>query len=957
MALCFVSVRLNQAVPGPHGEKTDRMSKINQLAFLLSFFILFLPVLLRADEAAASHYYERAVVLVEQGDLKGAIIELKNALQEDSDLLAARVLQGKVYVLLEQGGDAEKQFRDAHQLGADRSLTLVPMAKAYLLQKKYKQLLDDINPDGQPRTVQSELYAYRGHALLELQDTGMAMDAFKTSERLNPDNGLAFTGQAMVLLRQGTLDEATSAAARATLLAPGNADAWNVMASISHAKGELDRAVKEYSEAIILKPEHLDARVARVGIYIDQKRYPEAAADLDYLRKEFSKEPQSAYLQGVLYAQQGERELSVQAFRESADLVDLYKDSYLEGNEKLLMLAGLVNFDLGRNEKAQHYLGKYLKRYPGRPGVRKLLGSILMRQGEFDRALVTLTPALDYSPNDIKLYSMLGVAYMNTGQHTRANTMLEKAVELSNGDPELRTRLALNHLKAGNQKRAIEQLTAVFEQDNRQIHAGIALAQTYLEIGELDKALQVARKLSNLQPDNTRLLNLLGSAQVRKGMNREARETFEKALQLSPEFIQAHHSLGKLDILERNMDAARLRYAAVLEKQPNHIATMIEMARLEDVQGRDQDAIRWLEKARSISKDSIETSLYLVDLYIRTGNPGVALEIAREAEQATSKNMEVLAASARANLAMGKPGIARVTYRRMVSLAGFNPEVLYQTSAYQIDAGFLDDAIFTLHQALSTHPDHLPVQIRLVQTLLQANRVEEADDPASKLRTQYPQRAFGHRLVGDVLMRQKKYKEAEKSYQAALARDENTRHAILVYQAKSRAGDQQGAAGFLEQWIQSHPEDQVARMALAEESLRAGRLSEAAAHYERVLKEHPQVPDILNNLANIYYRLDDQRALGTAEKAHALAPEDVSINDTLGWILANQGQAERSLRYLRDAHYRDSGNPEIRYHIAFALVKLGRRDEAKRELETALDSGKPFDGIEEARKLQQELGK
>lgn len=934
-----------------------RITLLRQLLCLGFIFISVLPVTEAADESAASRHYESAVMRTEQGDLKGAIIELKSALQQNPGLLAARVLQGKVYVLLGQGADAEKQLADANQLGADRSATLAPLAQAYLLQEKYRELLENIDPRGQSRMIQSELYAYRGHAYLELRKTGKAAAAFKISERLNPDSGLAFTGQAMISLRQGRLDEARGLAERATLLAPKNPDAWNVRASVSHAKDELDRAVKEYGQAITLKPAHLDARIARVGIYLDQKRYPEAATELEYLRKEFPGDPQSAYLQGVLFAQQGKREASVKALSEAADITDVYKESYLEKSEKLLMLAGLINYDLGRFEKTTHYLGIYIKQYPERAGARKLLGSVLMQQGEFNRAILILTPALNSSAGDVKLLSMLGTAYMNTGQYSRANTMLEKAVQISSDDPGLRTSLALNHLKAGNRQRAIGQLKEIFEQDPRQITAGIALCQSYLETGEFDRALRVAEKLSGLHPENTQLLTLLGSAQVRKGEYRDARATFDKALQRDPGYIQAHLSLGKLDILEHNFERARQRYTAILEQHADQADVMIEMARLEQVQGRDEEAIRWLEKVRDTHKDSIEASLYLADLYLRAGEPAQALEIARQVELASPQNQEAFAVSARANLALGKPEISRVIYRKMVSQAGFNPETLYKIAGYQMESSFLDDAIFTLQQAGNTDSGYLPVQTRLVQALLQAGRVEEAGEPARRVREQYPEQAFGHRLMGDVFMQQQRYRDAEESYQTALQRDASTRHAILVYQAKSRAGDRQGAVRFLEQWIESHPRDQLARMALAEESLRLGRLKEAAAHYERLLGDNQKSPAILNNLANTYYRLGDRRALDAAEAAYELAPEDVSINDTLGWILANQGQAERSLRYLREAHYRDSGNAEIRYHIAFALEKLGRRDEAKRELKAALGSEQQFDGIEQARKLQQELGK
>ena len=55
---------------------------------------------LAADPKAARHY-EAALSRYERNDMAGAIIELKNALQLDNQMLAAQVLMGKA--LLSEG--------------------------------------------------------------------------------------------------------------------------------------------------------------------------------------------------------------------------------------------------------------------------------------------------------------------------------------------------------------------------------------------------------------------------------------------------------------------------------------------------------------------------------------------------------------------------------------------------------------------------------------------------------------------------------------------------------------------------------------------------------------------------------------------------------------------------------------------------------------------------------------
>ena len=79
------------------------------------------------------------------------------------------------------------------------------------------------------------------------------------------------------------------------------------------------------------------------------------------------------------------------------------------------------------------------------------------------------------------------------------------------------------------------------------------------------------------------------------------------------------------------------------------------------------------------------------------------------------------------------------------------------------------------------------------------------------------------------------------------------------------------------------------------------------------------------------------------------------IDDTLGWILLAQGDAQKALTYLSAAGLSAPGNPDIQYHLAVALHRVGRRADARATLENLLGSGALFSDKAEAEKLLQEL--
>ena len=68
-----------------------------------------------------------------------------------------------------------------------------------------------------------------------------------------------------------------------------------------------------------------------------------------------------------------------------------------------------------------------------------------------------------------------------------------------------------------------------------------------------------------------------------------------------------------------------------------------------------------------------------------------------------------------------------------------------------------------------------------------------------------------------------------------------------------------------------------------------------------------------------------------------------------------QGEAEKALTYLSAANLSAPKNPDIQYHLAVALNRLGRTADARATLETLLGSGVTFSDRGEAERLLQQL--
>jgi predicted Zn-dependent protease len=68
----------------------------------------------------------------------------------------------------------------------------------------------------------------------------------------------------------------------------------------------------------------------------------------------------------------------------------------------------------------------------------------------------------------------------------------------------------------------------------------------------------------------------------------------------------------------------------------------------------------------------------------------------------------------------------------------------------------------------------------------------------------------------------------------------------------------------------------------------------------------------------------------------AAAPKSPAIMDTLGWILVQSDDPQRGFDLLKQAADAAPNQGDIRYHLAAAMRKQGKADDARKELEKLL---------------------
>ena len=909
-----------------------------------------------AADPKASKFFEDALVRYEKKDMDGAIIQLKNALQIDPKMLPVQVLLGKALLRNGEVIASEVALLEALRLGVNRAEIVVPLAQAYLAQGKHKLIFEQqqLLLTGLPAGVQLQLLLLRASASSDLGDVRGALKAIDDARAIDPRSPDVSLAEVPIRIRSRQFTEATAAVERALILAPGSAEAWYQKGSILHVMGELNGAIAAYDKALAADASHAEARIARTGINIDLGKNAEAFKDLDALQKLTPHEPRAAYLRALLAERNKDFTAANAALKEVTNLIDPVPMDFIRYRPQLLMLNGLSHFGLGQREKAKQYLVAFQK-IQGNSPASKLLAQILLAEPNVPGAIDVLEGYLKGQPADAQAMTLLASAYMSLGRNAKATALMQEALK-GRDTPEMRTVLGMSLIRGGQSAEGVNELDSVFRKTPGQTQAGLTLINMYMRSGQSAKAVSVAENLVKQFPQNANFFNLLGMARGQAGNGATAKEAFEQALKLDGNLTAAKLNLARLEIATKSYDAATLRLASILKADEKNAEAMYEMSVISDRRGKVADAQRWLEKANDLSgPKELRWGLALLDFFLRTGQSDLALQAAKRLSAKAPDDLQVLMAYARAQLAIGDPIGAKTSLNGATRFADYNAPKQVEIALLQLAANNLDGATYSLDKALSGQPDFLPAMALMADVELRKNESVKSEKRARDILAKYPQRAIGYSLLGDVARSRGQAATAIENYRRGHQIEPSTETLLRLFGALSLQDSGKPAIQLAEPWIKAHPQDIGVQKALGNTYARTGDFVAARRSYESVLQLAPDDSNVLNNLANVLLRLKDPTAIKIAEQALLKNSTNADAIDTLGWILFQNGQVDRSLTMLRDARLRVPANQEIRYHLAAVLAHTGRKNEARDELEAALKGGNSFESVNDAQALLRTL--
>lgn len=882
-----------------------------------------------------------------KNDSKAAVIQFKNALQQNPNLGEARFFLGKA--LLEEGDarGAEVELRKAYDLKFAPDLTVPLLVKAMLTIGQAKKVIDefanlDLGGEAAASLKTSVSLAYRS-----IGNREAAQAALAAALKAKPDYAPALLAEARNKFAQEDVAAATAIVNDALSSNPGDPDALLLMGYLVAFKGDQTAAIELYRKAAKSKPEHLAAHTAIFSALMQTGAIDDAAKQLDEMKKVAPKSLQTLYLETQLAYQRkdykGARNISQQLLKAAPD------------NPLFQQIAGAIEYQLGAYAQAEILLNKALQQSPELGMARRMLVANYLRTGQPAKAIATLQPIIEKIDKDPAFLALAGDAYLQSGDPKKAEEYFAKASKLDPDNPSRRTSLALANMAQGNISAATVELEHISSSD-KGTAADRALIASYLRRNELDKALQAIKVLQTKTPDDPATFSMLGRIYLAKKDTATARQNFEKALALNPAYAPAFATLAAIDIAENKPADARKRFETVLVASPNNATALLALAKLTaSTGGKPEEVLALINKAISGNPTEVAPRLALIEYQLANKEPKKAVTTAQEALAAIPDVPALLDVTGKAQMQAGETNQALATYARLATLQPTSPLAEMRIAEIHFAAKNNEEAAKSLRKALTIKPDLLEAQRNLILVHLASGKPKEALSVARDVEKQRPKEATGYILEGDIQVSQKQWSEAVTSYRTGLKLAPSTELAIRLHKTLLTAQNTGEADKFANEWIKAHPKDLGFRLRLGDVATARKDYPAAIQHYRSVVDQQPDNALALNNLAWATGQMKSPKAIEYAEKANKLAPNQPAFMDTLAMLMADKGDTAGAIALLHKALEIAPQAAAIRLNLVRVLISAGKKDEARSELETLAKLGDAFPAQDEVVRLQKSL--
>lgn len=655
-------------------------------------------------------------------------------------------------------------------------------------------------------------------------------------------------------------------------------------------------AAREYVLAASLLPNHVDAQLRAATMLILVRRFEDARVCAE---KALAQEPRNVTAQ-VLHAN---ALAGLQKF--DAAMAEIEQAIELDPTRSALYTnLGGVQFARGDRTAAGQALKKATEVDPKSADAQVALANFHWAQGRLPDAEAAFQRAIQINSTHVPASRALAAFYLGSNRAAEAERYL---LALADNTKAASARLALAdyYIALKRTGDAIRVLHQAAEQPGGFAEARSRLATIEFEAGRAAEANRLIDETLVKDPTHPRLLLTKARFLLAEHRVDDALVRAKQAVAADTQSIPAHYMLASIHTARQDLDEATKAFNEILRLSPSAVAPMIELARLNLIRGQATIATQFAQQAVDARPDNLRARLLLLRTLVAKGE---ILSAEKELAPLTArfpKSAELHWLAGAVHLARQQAAAARRSFETALALQPNALEPLDALVALDLADGALGHARQLVEPRLAARPADVALLVLLA-------RVREASGDAAGMETLLRKaiqvdasNRQPYEMLGRLYLSQKRLDEAAGEFDEVLKRDPRAVGAYTMI-------------GMIRQ-VQN-------------------RIPEAREHYQRALDINPQSVVAANNMAWLHATTggDMEVALQLAQMAKAQAPDEPSVNHTLGWVYLQRNLPALAIAALRFCVESDAKNGTYQYHLGLAYAKNGDTIQARQALATAV---------------------
>lgn len=925
--------------------------------FLAASLLLLFTVCATAEEVTDS--YELAAKAFYAEDMNKAFIHIKNILREQPDHLPSKILLSKIYFDAGNIAATEQELKEALLLGADINLVLPLLGNALIIQKRVSDVLSLVKyKNSFTNASKFEWALLKGQVYIIKKDSLNAQAEFEKALLLAPDNVRGINTVAYLYITLDWFDKADELIQKSLSLNKNNEKTWALKGELSLAQGKPIIALSDFEKALMIDihdPKVLRS-LALLSFRLKDMDRVEKYTKLILKRSPF--DPAATLINAWMLISQDKLDQAKKSLVGLNGKLSILQEDALFEDSFIGFTQGASEYLQGHYKQARQYLEAYLSRFPEDVSTIKMLVDIYNRDGLFQTSINVLEKSRGAVEKNFELSLKLIELYLDSEKYLRAESHLSRMKVNFPGNPYIIFTQAKIAHKRKNYKQALAFLNNGKYSVKKPLYIRLFTGELYLQLNELSQAEIIAEQFIAEDINDVDALNFMSSLYARQKKQGKALFFIEKVLVVSPGDLTALFNKALILSQKNENDQSISLLNKILEQDANHTPALLLLSRHALALKDYKSALSWV--TRVIDYDRYNTPALKVRLLIikQQNDPELALDAAQKLLKTDSFNPYFLIENMQLEIDLENFPAAIAHGNILYSLWSNSAPKLTYLAKLQVSADAVDLALKSLERAEEADNTLVATKIAKARIYYLLGNMSEAEKIITTTEQNYGKFAGFYLLKGDIAKDKNQFELAHKMYTQAILIDRTNVSAIInLYQLTLKKIGEQEFTVLLEQLVSQKSTPQWVKKILADSYMNQKKYQQAEAHYKNLLTLSglEKTPSILNNLANIYAVTDLNKALATVKKGLSVDDKNAALLDTMGWILAQQQKYQEALSILRKAFSMDASSAETRYHLAYTLAKLNRKNEAKIELSAALSEGEVFSQYHEAKTLLESL--